>query len=115
MPKLSSACCAMRSLKPLVSHQMLHVVYYSHFRTIISYGLMFAVTQHIVTEILKCRKIIWIVTESRSRDSFWKLFGHLLVNILPHRSLYIFSILRFITKYRGLLDTNNEINEYDIW
>jgi hypothetical protein len=31
----------MRSIKLLVSQQMLKAVYYSHFYTIISYGLMF--------------------------------------------------------------------------
>ena len=113
LPKLSSACCAMRSIKPLVSHQILHVVYYFHFHTLISYVLMCAITQYIVTEILKCRKILRILTGSRSRDSCRKLFGHLLVNILPLPSLYIFSNLLFFMKYRGLFDTNNEKNEHD--
>jgi len=41
LPKLSSACFALRSVKPLVSPQMLKATYYSQFHSIILYGLMF--------------------------------------------------------------------------
>ena len=102
----------MRSLKPLVSQQMLHVVYYSHFHTIISYGLMFWGNSAHSNRVFRMqKKIIRIMTGSRSRDSCRKLFGHL--NILPLPSLYIFSILRFVMKNRGLFVTNNEIHEHD--
>ena len=57
------------------------------------------------------KRIIRIMTGSRSRDSCRKLFGHL--NILPLPSLYIFSILRFVTKNREFFTTNNEIHEHD--
>jgi hypothetical protein len=57
------------------------------------------------------KKIIRIMTGSRNRDSCRKLFG--LLNILPLPSLYIFSILRFVIRNRGLFVTNNEIHEHD--
>jgi hypothetical protein len=41
LPKLSSACYAMRSVKPYVSQQMLKVIYYSYFHSIMSYGIIF--------------------------------------------------------------------------
>jgi len=41
LPKLCSACFAMRSVKPFVSQQMLKVIYYSHFHSIMTYGLIF--------------------------------------------------------------------------
>jgi hypothetical protein len=41
LPKLSSACYAMTSVKPYVSQQMLKVIYYSYFHTIMSYGIIF--------------------------------------------------------------------------
>ena len=39
--KLSSACFAMRAIKPFMSPQMLKAIYYSHFHSIISYGVIF--------------------------------------------------------------------------
>jgi len=41
LPKLISACFALRSIKSLVSPQMLKATYYSQFHSIILYGLMF--------------------------------------------------------------------------
>jgi len=41
LPKLSSACYAMRSVKSYVSRQMLKVIYYSYFHSIMSYGIIF--------------------------------------------------------------------------
>jgi len=39
IPKLSSACYVMRSIKPIMPINTLKTVYYSHFNTIITYGL----------------------------------------------------------------------------
>jgi hypothetical protein len=41
IPKLSSACYVMRTIKPFVSPNTLKTVYYSYFNAIISYGLPF--------------------------------------------------------------------------
>ena len=41
LPKLSSACYAMRSVKSYVSQQMLKVIYYSYLHSIMSYGIIF--------------------------------------------------------------------------
>jgi len=102
LPKLSSACFAMRSIKPLVSQQMLKAIYYSHFHMIILYGLMFwGNSPHSARVFRMQKRIIRIMTGSRIRDSCRKLFGHL--NILPLPSLYIFSILRFVIKNREFL------------
>jgi len=112
LPKLSSACFAMRSIKLLVSQQMLKAIYYSHYHTIILYGLMFwGNSAHSARVFRMQKRIIRIMTGSRSRDSCRKLFGHL--NSLPLPSLYIFSILRFVIKNREFFTTNNEIHEHD--
>jgi hypothetical protein len=42
LPKLCSACFAMRSVKPFVSQQTLLMIYYSYFHSIMSYGIIFA-------------------------------------------------------------------------
>ena len=41
LPKLCSACFAMRSVKPYVSQQMLKVIYYSYFHSIMSHSIIF--------------------------------------------------------------------------
>ena len=41
LPKLSSVCFDMRTIKPLISQQMLKALYYSQFHSIILYGLTF--------------------------------------------------------------------------
>jgi len=44
IPKLSSACYIMRSIKPFVSLNTLKTIYYSYFNAIINYGLPFGAT-----------------------------------------------------------------------
>jgi hypothetical protein len=41
VPKLSSACFAVRTIKPFVSHESLKMIYFSYFRYIMTYGLVF--------------------------------------------------------------------------
>ena len=41
LPKLSPACYAMRSVKSYLSQQMLKVIYYSYFLSVMSYGITF--------------------------------------------------------------------------
>ena len=39
LPRLSSACFAMRTIKPYFSYQTLKVIYYANFHAIMSYGI----------------------------------------------------------------------------
>ena len=111
LPKLSSACFALRSIKPLVSPQMLKATYYSQFHSIILYGLMFWGNSAHSDRVFKIQKrIIRIMTGIGKRDSCRKLFSHL--NILPLLSLYILAILRFVMKNKEFFTTNNEIHQY---
>jgi len=68
LPKLSSACFAMRSVKPFVSQQMLKVIYFSHFHSIISYGIIFWGNSAPSSRVFRMQKrIIRIMMGSRSR------------------------------------------------
>jgi hypothetical protein len=40
IPKLSSACYAMRSVKPFMLQETLKMVYYAYFHSIVNYGLI---------------------------------------------------------------------------
>jgi hypothetical protein len=102
----------MRAIKPLLSLHVLKEIYYSHFHAIISYGLMFwGNSAHSVKVFRMQKKIIRIMTGSRSRESCRKWFKH--YNILTLPSLYILSILRFVIKNKETFITNNEIHEHD--
>jgi hypothetical protein len=109
LPKLCSACFAMRSVKPYVSQQMLKMIYYSYFHSIVSYGIMF--WDHSASSIRVYRlqkRIIRIIMGCRSRDSCRKLF--IILKILPLPSLYILSLLLFVIKNKELFTTNSEIH-----
>jgi len=100
VPKLSSACFAMRAVKPFMSPQMLKAIYYSHFPHIISYGVIFWGHTAPSTRVFRLQKrLIRIMTGSKSKDSCRKLFTSL--EFLPVPSLQIFSLLRFVIKKRN--------------
>jgi hypothetical protein len=41
LPKLSSACYAIRAVKPYVNQETLLMVYYAYFHSVIRYGVIF--------------------------------------------------------------------------
>jgi hypothetical protein len=97
LPKLSSACYAMRSVKPFVSQLMLKVICYSYFHSIMSYGIIFWGHSAGSIRVFRLQKrIIRIMMGRRSRDSCRKLFTDL--KILPQPSLYILCLLLFVIK-----------------
>ena len=55
LPKLWSACFAMRSFKPYVSQQMLKIIYHSRFHSIMFYGIMFWGHSASSIRVLDCR------------------------------------------------------------
>ena len=74
--KLSSACYAVRSVKPFLIINTLKMIYYSYFHSVMTYGLLF----------YGCRY----------RESCRKLFINL--EILPLPSQYILSLLMFMIR-----------------
>jgi hypothetical protein len=111
LPKLCLACSAMRSVKPYVPNQMLKVIYYS-FHSIMSYGIIFWGHSATSVRVFRLQKrIIRIMTESKSRNSCRKLFINL--KILPLPSVYIYYLLLFVIKRnKELFTTNNEIHTF---
>jgi len=109
LPKLCSACFAMKSVKPLASQQILKIIYYSYFHSIMSYGVIFWGHSSLGIKVFRLQKrIIRIMTGSRNRDSCSKLFTSM--EILPLPSLYIFLLLRFVMKNKDLFTTNNKFH-----
>ena len=111
LPKLCSACFAMRSVKPYLSQQMLPKIYYSYFHSIMSYGIIFWGQSANSIKVFRLQKrILRIMMGCKNRDSCTKLFISL--KILPLPSQYIFCLLLFVVKNRELFSTNEEIHPF---
>jgi len=101
--RLSLACYAVKVITPLMSEDTLKMIYYSYVHSIITYGIIFWGNLPHNTDIFKMQKrIIWIMTKSRSRDSCRQLFKWL--EILLLQSQYIFSVLLFVVKDNKILN-----------
>ena len=111
LPKLSSACYAMMSIKPYLSQQILKVVYYSYFHSIMSYGIIFwGHTTNTIRVFRLQKRILRIMTGCGRRDSCRKLFVELKILTLP--SLYIYQLIMFVNKNNELYVTNDAIHNY---
>ena len=107
LSRLSSACYAIKVTTPLMSEDILKMIYYSYIRLII-YGIIFWENSPHSTDNSKIQKqIIQIKTKSGSRDSCRRLFKQL--QILPLQSQYIFSVLFYVVNDKDLHTTNQEI------
>ena len=110
IPQLCSACFAVRSVRPFVSQQMLRMIYFSYFHSIMSYCIIFWGQSSYSLRVFRLQnRIIRIMTGSSSAVSCRSLFINL--KILPRPSLYIFSLLRFVIKNEDLFSTNIDIHK----
>ena len=86
--KLSSACYAMRSVKPYVSLNTLKIIYYSYFHFVMTYGLLFWGHSSDSIKIFRLqKKIIRINIGCRSSDSCRFFFFFLNLEIIPLPSI----------------------------
>jgi hypothetical protein len=82
IPKLCTACYAIRTLKPFMCQENLKSVYYSYFHSLITYGIIFwGNSSHRIHVFRLQKRVIRIITGSRPRDSCRQLFKKL--GILP--------------------------------
>jgi len=108
-PKLNKACYVIRTLMFLRSSEILRMVYFSYFHSIMSYGIVFWGNSHSSTNVFKIQKrIIRIMTKSNKRDTCRPLFKRL--RILPLPSQYIFSLLFFVITNKKLFLLNSQIH-----
>ena len=93
--RLSLACYVIKVITPVMSEDTSKMIYYSYIHSIITYGTILWGKSPLSIDDFKIQKrIIWIMTKSRSRDSCKQLFRRL--EILPLQSQYIFSVLLFV-------------------
>jgi hypothetical protein len=66
----NSACYAIRVITPLMTEDTLRMIYHAYVHSIITYGIIFWRNLPHSTHIFKMqKKIIWIMTKSRGKDS----------------------------------------------
>jgi hypothetical protein len=94
---LNKACYIIRSVKPFISLEVLRTIYFFLVHSIIMYGLTFLGTSAYRKVIFK----IHVVNYSKK------------LCILPLHSQYIFSILLFVVKNRGLYKTNFDVHKFN--
>ena len=106
IPKLTSACYMMRSIKPYLPLKTLKTIYYSYFGSVMNYGLCFwGVSPHSIKVFRMQKKIIRIMIGCNSRVSCRDLFRKL--EILPLASQYIFSLMLFVVNNKSLFIPNS--------
>ena len=113
MSKLNTACFVVRIIQPLMSTEMLGMVYFAYVHSMLNFGIIFWGNQHHSEKIFKLQKqVIRIIMHARMRDSCRELFKRL--EILPLYSQYIFSLSMFVVKNTHLFTTNNQIHNLNM-
>ena len=102
------ACYAIKVITPLMSEDILKIIYYSYVHSIICGIIFWGISPHSTDNFKVQKRIIRIRTKSRIRDSCRQLFQRL--EFLPLQSQYIFSVLLFVVKNKDLYTTNQEIH-----
>jgi hypothetical protein len=111
VPRLISACFAVRAVKPFLSQESLKMVYFSYFHPIMSYGLVFGGNSYHSNTVFKLQKRI-----IRDRESCREYFRKLI--ILPLKSLtlslsiyiYIYILLLFLINNRQHFKINSDMH-----
>jgi hypothetical protein len=101
-----------RNVKLMVSMKTLKSIYFSYFHTIMSYGIMFWGNSSHAERVFKLQKrAVRIMKGCGSRESCRGHFRDMC--IFPLRTQYIYTLMMFAVKNRGIFDTNKvhyEIN-----
>jgi hypothetical protein len=80
-------------------------------KNLISYGIILGGSSYYATKVfLLQKKIIRIITNTRSRDSCRKAFKNM--EIMTLYSQYIYSLVLYTINNKHLFDTNNKIHKY---
>jgi len=108
-PKLNKACYVIRTLTFLKSPELLRMVYFSYFHSVMSYCIIFWGNSHHSVNIFKIKKrMIQIITNSNKYDTCCPLFKQLWILPLPPQ--YIFSILIFVVTNKKLFQLNSQVH-----
>ena len=101
IPKLNKAYFAIRSVKPFMSLEGMRLIYFSYFRYVLSYEIIFwGNSVHSMYSIKIQKRTIRIITNAGIIYSFRDLFKKL--QILHFYTQHIYFLLKFLVKNRDL-------------
>jgi len=106
---ISTPCNVIRSIKPLISHETLLLIYHTLFHKVRSYGIIFLANScHSIQIFQMHKRVIRIIMGCGTRESCRILFKKL--KILPLTSQYLLSLLIFVVNYTDKFFINSEIH-----
>jgi len=109
--KMCTACYALRNIKHTVPLDTLRIIYFAHIHSIISYGIIFWGSSSYANKVfILQKKIIRIITNTKSRDSYREVFKNM--EIMTLYSQYVYSLILYTVNNKYLFNTNNEIHKY---
>jgi hypothetical protein len=109
LPKLNSACHAIRCMKHYCNIQTLKMLYHAYFHSIVAYGVIFWGNSTDVTKVFLLQKsIIRIMMGIRPRNTCRPLFKSL--RIMTVSSQYILALMKFLVKNLECFMFNNGIH-----
>jgi hypothetical protein len=101
--KMCSACYVLRTIKHILPHDTLRVIYFAHIHSIIRYGIIFWGNSSYAKKVFILQKnIIRIITDTRPRDSCRKVFKN--VEIIMLYSQYIYSLILYTVNNKHLFN-----------
>lgn len=112
IPKLNSACFALKQLNSITDQATTLLVYNSYFKSHINYGIIFWGNSVECDKIFKIQKrALRIMNHSYKLQSCRDIFSKF--KILPIFSLYIYEILRFCKRNNSKFIPNNSFHHYE--
>jgi hypothetical protein len=95
----------------IVCVNTLRIIYFTHIHSIISYGIIFWGSSSYTNKVfILQKKIIRIITNTKSRNSCRELFKNL--EIMTLYSQYVYSLTLYTVNNKYLFNTNKEIHTY---
>jgi hypothetical protein len=86
--KMCTACYALRNIKHIVPLDTLRIIYFAHMRSIISYGIFWGSSSYTNKVFILQKKIIRIITNTKSRDSCREVFKNMEIMMLCSQYIY---------------------------
>jgi hypothetical protein len=110
--KLNLAIFMIRNIKPLVSIDTMKIIYHAYFHSIMAYGIMFWGNSTHVGRVFKLqKKVIRCIAGCNSCESCREYFREM--RILPLKSQYIYSMMKFAVKNNEIFDRNNDYHNIE--
>jgi hypothetical protein len=109
--KISLACFALRNIKDTISLHALKLIYFANVHCIKSYGIIFWGDSSCANKVfILQRKVVRIITNSRSRESCRDIFKKL--EIMTAYGQYIYSLVLYVINNKHIFNFKKEIHTY---